>query len=43
MINRNMSYNIYMDKKRFIVYVKTEDIYVDTAKDVETRLPYFKL
>ena len=27
----------YMDTDSFIVYVKTEDIYVDIAKDVETR------
>ena len=26
-----------MDKDRFKVYTKTEDIYVGTAKDVETR------
>ena len=26
-----------MDKDSFIVYIKTEDIYSDTAKDVETR------
>ena len=27
----------YMDTDSFIVYIKTEDIYVDVAKDVETR------
>ena len=27
----------YVDKNSFIVYIKTEDIYVDIAKDVETR------
>ena len=26
-----------MDKDSFIVYIKTEDIYSDIAKDVETR------
>ena len=28
----------YMDTDTFIVFVKTEDIYIDIAKDVETRL-----
>ena len=28
----------YMDINSFIVYIKTEDIYVDIARDVETRL-----
>ena len=27
----------YMDTDNFIVYIKTEDIYSDIAKDVETR------
>ena len=27
----------YMDTGSFIVYIKTKDIYVDIAKDVETR------
>ena len=27
-----------MDTDTFIVYIKTEDIYVDIAKDVKTRL-----
>ena len=27
----------YMDTDSFIVYIKTEDIYVNIAKDVETR------
>ena len=27
----------YMDTERFIVYVKTEDIYSDIANDVETK------
>ena len=27
----------YMDTNSFIAYIKTEDIYVDVAKDVETR------
>ena len=27
----------YMDTDRFIVYVKTDDIYKDIAEDVETR------
>ena len=27
----------YMDTDRFIVYIKTEDIYVKIGKDVETR------
>ena len=27
----------YMNTDSFIVYIKTEDIYVDIAKDVETR------
>ena len=27
-----------MNRDRFIVYIKTEDIYLDNAKDVETRL-----
>ena len=27
----------YMDKDNFIKYIKTEDIYVDFAKDVVTR------
>ena len=27
----------YMDTDSFIVYIKTEDIYLDIAKDVETR------
>ena len=26
-----------MDTDSFIMYIKTEDIYVDIAKDVETR------
>ena len=28
----------YMDTDGFIVYIKTDDIYKDTAEDVETRL-----
>ena len=27
----------YMDTSSFIVYIKTEDIYVEIAKDVETK------
>ena len=27
----------YMDTDRFIVYIKTEEIYADIAKDVEVR------
>ena len=27
----------YMDIEIFIVYIKTEDIYIDIAKDIETR------
>ena len=27
----------YMDTNSFIVYIKTEDIYSDIAKDIETR------
>ena len=27
----------YMDTDRFIVYIKTEDIFVDIAKNVEIR------
>ena len=27
----------YMNTESFMVYIKTEDIYVDIAKDVETR------
>ena len=27
----------YMDTDSFIVYIKTEDIYIDIAKDFETR------
>ena len=27
----------YMDTDSFIFYIKTEDIYTDIAKDVETR------
>ena len=27
----------YMDTENFVVYIKTEDIYVDIAKDVERR------
>ena len=27
----------YMDTESFIVYIKTKDIYVDIAKDVETK------
>ena len=27
-----------MDTDSFVVYIKTEDIYVDTAKDIDTRL-----
>ena len=27
----------YMDTDSFMAYIKTEDIYVDIAKDVETR------
>ena len=27
----------YMDTDNFIAFIKTEDIYVDIAKDVETR------
>ena len=27
----------YLDKNSFIVYIKTEDIYSDISKDVETR------
>ena len=27
----------YMDRDNFVVYIKTEDIYTDIAKDVETR------
>ena len=29
--------NCYMDTEKFIVYIKTEDIYLDIAKDVESR------
>ena len=34
-----------MDTVNFIVYIKTEDIYVDIAKDVEIRLDtsYYEL
>ena len=28
---------LYLDTNSFIVYIKTEDIYIDVAKDVETR------
>ena len=28
---------LYLDTNSFIVYIKTEDIYIDLAKDVETR------
>ena len=27
-----------MDTDTFIVYIKTEDIYIEIAKDIETRL-----
>ena len=27
---------LYLDTNSFIVYIKTEDIYIDVAKDVET-------
>ena len=27
-----------MDTVSFVVYIKTEDIYVDIAKDIDTRL-----
>ena len=30
----------YLDTGNFIVYVKTEDTYVGTAKDVETRFNF---
>ena len=33
----------YMDTVSFIVYIKTEDIYKDIAKDVETRFDRFGL
>ena len=32
------NFTCYIDTDSFIVYIKTEDIYVDIAKDVETRL-----
>ena len=28
---------LYLDTNSFIVYIKSEDIYIDVAKDVETR------
>ena len=28
---------LYLDTNSFVVYIKTEDIYIDVAKDVETR------
>ena len=28
----------YMDTDSFIAYIKTDDIYKDTAEDIETRL-----
>ena len=28
----------YINRDRFIISIKTEDIYLDNAKDVETRL-----
>ena len=28
---------LYLDTNSFIVYIKTDDIYIDVAKDVETR------
>ena len=34
--NQNMK-KCYMDTDNFIVYIKTEDIYSDITKDVETR------
>lgn len=33
----------YLDADSFIVYLKTEDIYVDTAKDAETRFHFLWL
>ena len=30
-------YELYMDTGSFIIYIKTEDIYSDIAKNVETR------
>ena len=33
----------YMDTDSVIVYIKTDDIYSDIAKDVETRFDTFKL
>ena len=33
----------YMDIHSFVVYIKTEDIYVDIAKDAETRLDTTKM
>ena len=32
----------YMNKDSFIVHVKTDDIYKDTAEEVETRFDTFK-
>ena len=29
-----------MDTESFIVYIKTKDIYVDNAKDIETRFDH---
>ena len=36
-INKEKAKLCYMDTDRFMVYVKTEDIYVDITWDVETR------
>ena len=36
--NGEKAKSCYMDTDNFIVYIKTEDIYSDIAKDVETRL-----
>ena len=38
-VNQNMKkkQNYELDGYRYIVFIKTEDIYVDIAKDVETR------
>ena len=33
----------YMDPDSFIVYIKADDIYADTAKDVEAKVWHFKL
>ena len=33
----------YMDPDSFIVYITADDIYADTAKDVEAKVWHFKL